>query len=151
MISPPACWCPLLLCQRLFEFIKHSAQAFERPGERLRIGRADGRSRLFEFEHKWNVSRHGSEDAVPVDRSFVGRQMVITFATIVMDMCGDDEAAQDFEARHDAALEMRVSGIEAQLHIRQARLLEKIFQICGGRHFAGRVLKRNRNAPLFCE
>src|SRR5258706_9310368 len=77
--------------------------------------------------------------------------MVITLTTIVMDMSRDDEVAYDFEAGHDAALEMRVSGIETQLNVRQARLLEKIFQICGRRHIAGRVLESNRDASLFGE
>src|SRR5258708_12402206 len=77
--------------------------------------------------------------------------MVIALATIVMNMGRDDEVAYDFEAGHDAALEMRVSSIETQLHVRQARLLEKIFQICGSGHIAGRVLESNRDASLFGE
>src|SRR5260370_37029117 len=77
--------------------------------------------------------------------------MVITLTTIVMDMSRDDDVAYDFEAGHDAALKMRVSNIETQLHIRQARLLEEIFQICGSGHIAGRVLESNRDASLFGE
>src|SRR5260370_18783980 len=77
--------------------------------------------------------------------------MVITLTTIVMDMSRDDDVAYDFEAGHDAALKMRVSNIETQLHIRQGRLLEKIFQICGSGHIAGRVLESNRDASLFGE
>src|SRR5882724_7622332 len=77
--------------------------------------------------------------------------MVITLTTVVMNMGRDDEVAYDFEAGHDAALKMRVSRIETQFHVRQARLLEKIFQICRSRHIAGRVLESNRDASLFGE
>src|ERR1700730_1196403 len=77
--------------------------------------------------------------------------MVITLAAIVMDMGRDDEVAYGFDTGLHATLKMRVSGIETQLHVRQARLLEEIFQICGSGLIAGRVLQSNRDATLFRE
>src|SRR5579872_5102493 len=77
--------------------------------------------------------------------------MVVTLATIVMDMSCGDQVAYDFDAGHDAALKVRVSGIKTQLHVRQARFLEEIFQIGGSRHVTRRVLESNCDATLFCE
>ncbi len=77
--------------------------------------------------------------------------MVVTLATVVMDVRRNDEVAYGFEARCYAALEMRVPSIEAQLHVRQARLLEEMFQVCGTRHFTRRVFKRKRDAALSSE
>src|SRR6266566_5883890 len=77
--------------------------------------------------------------------------MVVALPAIVMDMRRDDEVTNGFETGPYATFEMRVSGIEAQFHIRQARLLEEILQVCGTRHFTRRVFKSDSDTALFCE
>ena len=55
---------------------------------------------------------------------------------IVVDMRGNHKVAYSLNGRRNAALDVRVSGIEAQLHVCEARLLEEMFQVCRGRHLA---------------
>ena len=57
--------------------------------------------------------------------------MVIALAAIVMNVRGRDEIADDFQTGRNAAFEMGVSGVEANLHAREARLFQKAFQVRG--------------------
>jgi len=77
--------------------------------------------------------------------------MVVTLAAIVMNMRRDDQIAYGFEARDYSALKMSVAGIEAQLHVRQARLLKEILKVCRSRHFTRRIFKHKGDSALSSE
>src|SRR5258708_17833594 len=74
--------------------------------------------------------------------------MVVALAAIVVNVRGYDEIADGLKRRRSAALEMRVPGVEANLHAREARLFQKVFQVRGSGHLARRIFNRERNAAL---
>ena len=112
------------------------------------FARTRGDGRFFQFQDDGQLGGQRLQCRGPVDGSLVGQQMLVALAVIVVNVSCDNEIAHGFQRGSNAALDMRVPGVEAQLHIGKARLLEEVFKIHGRRHFARRVFDGDGNATL---
>ena len=102
-------------------------------GERWRAGRL-----LLQFEHDRKRLRRAAEHAksgVPIYGAFVGKQVLVFFAVIVVDVRGDDQFAHGLERRRDARIEIRMADVKAELAVRAGAFLLRI----GAAHRASRV------------
>ena len=120
--------------------IHHGAHGVER--RRLR--------RLFaQLEHQRQLRGHRGQELFPLDRAFVGQQVLVFFgAVIIVNVRGCGEFAHHIETRKRFAFEVRVAGVKAQLQARQARVFEEVAQVRGSGHFAGRVFEGQRDTTL---
>ena len=107
------------------DFIESGPDAFKRYRRRSRVGM---RGLFFQFEHERNVvaqknpsclrcgghigqrarrRNQRGERSLPVNGAFIGRQVFVLFAMIIVNVGGDDEIAHGVKTRQHTTREMR--------------------------------------------
>ena len=74
--------------------------------------------------------------------------MIVVLAAIVMHVRGRDRIANNFQCFRGAAIEIRMSHIEADFYAREAGLFQKVFQVQGRRHLTRRIFNGEGNAAV---
>src|SRR5580700_2321901 len=84
------------LCPLLLKFFENGADASQRFRERLHLDGTGCDGGLFQFEDDGRFGRQRRKRSAPIDGSLVGKQMVVAFAAIVVQVRGRDKIAHDF-------------------------------------------------------
>ena len=113
---------------------------------------------LFDFKSKRQIvaawrGLEQSDGGWPVNGAVVGRQVLVLFAVIVVNVGASDKFAQRFEAVGDAVglgivCQMRVANIEIEAYGGQSRFGDKRAKVGGLAHFAGGVFDADGHSSV---